>query len=383
MSRILILWNQTEEDVYEHWKAEGPRPLDWDPSRTVPEVTTVADEYNAFIAAVKEGGHEVEVVNIKDDFYAILGAIVRHRPDAIVNLVEFFGDDIAHEAHVPAVYELLGVPYTGSRPSALSNCTRKHRTKALIAQAGLPTAPYFVVMGHHGDDSAPAEHGLTFPLIVKPALEDASGGIDDDAVVRDQQALDERVAFVLREHDQPVLIEEYIDGREIHCAVLGNDPPEALPLFEMEFTERTGADGKPLPKIVTFRAKWDPASRDFFAVDGRCPVPDLEPEVVQAIQDVAVRAYQIVGARDYARVDMRLDPRTGEPFILEVNPNPDLAEDGAFMTCAIASGRTFSQTVNEIVAMALGRAGRVKRNAGDQLLAEYYLSRKPESEPAK
>jgi D-alanine-D-alanine ligase len=376
VSRILILWNQTEEDVYERWRAEGPKPLDWDPTRTAPDVTTVADEYNAFIAAVQEGGHEVEVVNINDDFYAILGAIVRYRPDAIVNLVEFFGDDIAHEAHVPAVYELLGVPYTGSRPSSLSTCVRKHRTKALIAQAGLPTAPYIVVMAQHGEDSVPHEHGLTFPLIVKPALEDASGGIDDDAVVHDQKALDERVQYVLREHPaQPILIEEYVDGREIHCAILGNDPPEALPLFEMEFTERTGADGKPLPKIVTFRAKWDPFSRDFFAVDGRCPVPDLEPETVQAIQDVAVRAYQIVGVRDYARVDMRLDPRTGEPYILEINPNPDLAEHGAFMQCAIASGRTFVQTVNEIVAMALGRAGRVKLNVGDQLLAEYYRGR--------
>lgn len=384
MSRILILWNQTEEDVYERWRAEGPKPLDWDPTRTAPDVTTVADEYNAFIAAVQEGGHEVEVVNIVDDFYAILGAIVRYRPDAIVNLVEFFGDDIAHEAHVPAVYELLGVPYTGSRPSALATCVRKHRTKALIAQAGLPTAPYIVVMAQHGEDSVPEEHGLGFPLIVKPALEDASGGIDDDAVVHDQKALDERVQYVLREHPaQPILIEEYIDGREIHCAILGNDPPEALPLFEMEFTERTGADGKPLPKIVTFRAKWDPFSRDFFAVDGRCPAPDLEPEIVEAIQDVAIRAYQIVGVRDYARVDMRLDPKTGEPYILEVNPNPDLAEHGAFMQCAIASGRTFTQTVNEIVAMALGRAGRVKRNVGDQLLAEYYRQRPEDPQSRK
>jgi D-alanine-D-alanine ligase len=375
--KILILWNQVEEDVYEHWKAEGPRPLEWDPAHNAPEVTTVAEEIDAVVAAIREGGHEVSIVNIRDDFFAILGAIAQHRPDAILNLVEFFGDDIAHEAHVPSIFELLGVPYTGARPSALANCLRKHRTKALLAQAGLPTARYVVVMGHHGDDRAPSDHGLAFPLIVKPALEDASGGIDHDAVVKDQAALDARVAFVLREHDMPVLIEEYIDGREIHCAVLGNDPPAPLPLFEMEFGEHVGPSGEPLPKIVTFRAKWDPFSRDFFRVDGRAPAPDLEPEIVAGIQDVAVRACLVVGVRDYARVDMRLDPRTGDPVILEINPNPDLAEHGAFMQCAIAGGRTFVQTVNEIVDMALARGTHQPPRQGpaDQLLAEYLARR--------
>jgi D-alanine-D-alanine ligase len=374
--RILILWNQTEEDVYEHWRAQGPTPLEWDPSRNAPDVGTVAEELEAIVEAVRGNGHDVASVNIEDDFGKLLRAIREHEPDAIVNLVEFFGDDIAHEAHVAGVYDLLGVPYTGSRPSALANCVRKHRTKALLAQAGLPTSPYIVVMGRHGDDHAPEDHGLSFPLIVKPALEDASGGIEHDSVVHDQAALDERVAHVLREHDMPVLIEEYIDGRELHCAVLGNDPGEPLPLYEMEFTERLDAEGRPLPKIVTFRAKWDPYHRDFYAVDGRCPPPDLEPEVVQSIQQVALGAYHVLGVRDYARVDMRLDARTGEPYILEVNPNPDLAEHGAFMQCAIASGRTFQRTINEIVDMALVRGDRSPRKPiGDQLLAEYLAKK--------
>ena len=376
--RILILWNQTEEDVYEHWRAEGPKPLDWDPSRTAPDVGTVAEELDAIVQAIRVGGgHDVAVVNIKDDFFALLRAITQFKPDAIVNLVEFFGDDLAHEAHIAGIYELLRVPYTGSRPSVLANCLRKHRTKALLAQAGLPTAPYVVVMGRHGDVTVDEDHGLSFPVIVKPALEDASGGIEHASVVHDQAALDERVAYVLREHDMPVLIEEYIDGREIHCALLGNDPAEPLPLFEMTFDDNVGADGKALPKIVTFRAKWDPYSRDFYAVDGVCPAPDLEPEVVKNIQDVALRAGQILGVRDYARIDMRLDTQTGEPFILEVNPNPDLAEHGAFMQCAIASGRTFVQTVNQIVDMALARAepGGPSAGATDQLLAEFLAKR--------
>src|SRR6185312_13175909 len=105
---------------------------------------------------------------------------------------------------------------------------------------------------------------------------DASIGIELASVVRDQAALEERVPAVLREHKMPVLVEEYIDGREIHCALIASsasrrEPPVPLPLFEMEFEERVGDDGAPLPKIITYGAKWDPHSQDFYSMDGKCP----------------------------------------------------------------------------------------------------------------
>jgi D-alanine-D-alanine ligase len=358
--RILILWNLVEDDEYERLRAAGPTPLDWDPTRTASEVATIAEELDQMAAALAGAGHTVEIVNIRDDLGALVGAIQRFDPDAVLNLVEQFGDDPAHEFHVAGLYELLGVPYTGARPSSLALCQRKPRTKAVLRASGLPTARFFVVSGRVGDDRAPHAHRLRFPLIVKPALADASIGIELDSVVRDQAALEERVAQVLRDHKMPVLVEEYIDGREIHCALIasgpsGREPPHPLPLFEMEFEERIGDDGAPLPKIITYGAKWDPHSKDFYSMDGRCPAEDLEPEVVAHIQDVAVRAWQAVGCRDYARIDMRLDGATGEPFILDVNPNPDLADGGAFMQCAGASGRTFAGTLDEIVGFALAR----------------------------
>lgn len=376
MARVLLLFNQVDDDVYERWRAAGPRALAWDPARTAPDVGTVAEELEAIAAAARACGHEVTLVNVADDLRRLLRAVDVHRPDAVINLVEFFGDDPDHEAHVAGVLELLGVPYTGARPAALQLCQRKHRTKALLAAAGLPTAPYLVVTGAPGDDRAPPGHGLRFPLIVKPAMEDASGGIDHASVVRDPAALEARVAHVLREHAMPVLVEEFIDGRELHCAVLG-EPLAALPLYELLFAPRAGADGQPLPRVVTFHAKWDPHSPDFYDVDGRCPPDDLEPEIVAAIQDVAVRAARLVGVRDYARVDLRLDPATGEPYVLEVNPNPDLAEHGAFAEAAHASGRTYPQLVGELVALALARrpaAGRARRRTGDQLLDEYLAA---------
>ncbi|MCE9573732.1 MAG: hypothetical protein K8W52_11305 [Deltaproteobacteria bacterium] len=355
--RVLILNNIVEDDPYEQDRARGPQPLSWDPTRTASDVSTIAEELADIARELTARGHTVEIVNPRDDLGVLTGAITRFAPDAIMNLVENFGDDPAHEYHVAGLYELYGVPYTGARPAALALCQRKHRTKAVIAATGLPTARYRVVSGRPGDEHAPREHGLRFPVIVKPALTDASVGIELASVVRDQAALEARVVHVLEEHKMPVLIEEYIDGRELHCAMIGGGPgaPEALPLLEMEFSDEIGPDGIALPKIITYDAKWDQHSRDFYAMDSRCPAIDIAPALVARIHAVAIRAWHAVGLRDYARIDMRIDPATGEPFILDVNPNPDLADGGAFMQCAVASGRTFGGTLDEIVGFALAR----------------------------
>lgn len=361
--RILILNNVVEDDHYELERARGPQPLAWDPTRTASEVATIAEELAQMMDALRERGHTVELLNPRDDLGALVDAL-RTGPDAVFNLIENFGSDPAHEYHVAGLYELYGVPYTGARPAALALCQRKHRTKAVLAATGIPTAAYRVVSGRPGDQQLPRDHGLRFPLIVKPALTDASIGIELASVVRDADALDARIAHVLREHQMPVLIEEYVDGRELHCALIGGGPgaPEPLPLFEMEFTDELGHDGAPLPKIITYQAKWDPHSRDFYAMDSRCPAADVSPELAARIHDIAVRAWHAVGLRDYARIDMRIDPVRGEPLVLDVNPNPDLADGGAFMQCAVASGRTFAGTLDEIAGFALAR-GRAARRA--------------------
>jgi D-alanine-D-alanine ligase len=294
-----------------------------------------------------------------------------------MNLVEWFHDDLEHETHVPALFELLGISYTGNRPLALSLCQKKPNAKALLAAAGLPVPKGIVVES----GAAPPDDklGLRYPIIVKPAFDDASGGIDAGSVVRTRAELDTRVALVVGEHKMPALVEEFIDGREIHCAILGNDPPRPLPLYEMQF-KQGGVDneGRALPGIITYRAKWDPYSRDYYAMESKCPVEDLDPEIVAHVQAVAVRAYQTLGCRDYARVDMRLSPGSGDPFILEVNPNPDLADGCAFAQCVRASGRTYEQAIQEIVGYALDRAvTRPKREPApsETLLREYLAQR--------
>ncbi|HEY1557442.1 MAG TPA: ATP-grasp domain-containing protein [Kofleriaceae bacterium] len=373
-ARVLILWNQVDEDVVDLWRRDGRRTPDWDPTKIVEPWDTVAEEIALIERSVAEGGHDVLVYNIEDNFEKLLGVIEKERPDAILNLVEFFHDDLEHEMHVAALYELVDVAYTGNRPLSLALCQKKPHAKALLAGAGLPVPRGIVVE----TGKAPESLALRYPMIVKPAFDDASGGIDAGSVVHDRAALDARVQMVVGDHKMPALIEEYIDGREIHCAILGNDPPEPLPLYEMCFKDGgTDNEGRALPRIITYRAKWDPYSRDYYSMESKCPVDDLSPELVRRMQDIAVRAFRTLGCRDYARVDMRLSAN-GEPYILEVNPNPDLADGCAYAQCVRASGRTYSQAIQQIVTMALQRArNKIKREPApsEQLLREYLAKR--------
>ncbi len=373
---ILVLWNQTEEDVYERWRRDGPRPLSWDPTRLAPDVGTVQEELDAMLDALREGGFDVRCVNVEDEIDRLIGAIRFHRPDAVFNLIEYFNEDNFMETSIVGLYELFGTPYTGCSARSLLLCQDKHRAKVLLEAAGLPTADFIRVDREPVPD--PEEQGLTYPLIVKPSLEDASGGIEPASVVHSYAQLQERVRHALKEFEQALVVEEYIEGREIHAALLGNDPPEVLPLFEMEFDDSEfNPEGEWRPQIISFKAKWDPHSQVFYSMDAVVPPQDLDESIEARIRDVAVKAFKTMECRDYARIDMRVDEE-GEVYILEVNPNPDLADGAAYMQCATASGRSFSDALCEIADMAVERGREWERKASergeapmDQLLLEY------------
>lgn len=342
--RVLLVWNSVGEPEF-HALAEAPTPLAWDPTRTASEVTTVEEELDAILAALRTAGFKTRGVNIAEDLDTLVGAIRSFRPDVVFNLVEFFNDQAAQEAHVAGVYEMLGVPYTGAGPLALMTCQRKHRTKALLQDQGVATPAYRVFT----ELPIPRDHGIGYPVIVKPAREDASGGIDKGSVVDNYADLVERVRRVIEEHHQPALVERYVPGREIHVAILGD---EVLPLLEFEFEELEEDDET--PQILTYAAKWDPTSKDFYETDVQVPARRMPKRLERQIHRIARAAYTITGCRDYARVDMRIDA-DGNPYVLEVNPNPDLADGTGFMLCAQKSGRTFEKTIVELVDMALAR----------------------------
>jgi D-alanine-D-alanine ligase len=347
-------------------------------------VGTVAEEMEVFLKALRDGGFEVHLVNVEDDLERLLSAVKLYRPEAIFNLVEYFHDDQIQEAYIAGLYEMLGVQYTGNRAMTLANCQNKYRTKLILEGQGLPTAAFFLAMPGEPVPKAEEDYELDFPVIVKPAFEDASGGIEQASVVHTQEALEARCQYVFKEFKQPALVEEFIDGREIHAAVLGNEKPEVLPLFEMEFDDSEfNEDDDWRPQMITFRAKWDPQSKDFYTMDAVVPPEDLDEEVAEYIRDVARRAYKAMDCRDYARIDMRVD-EDDEIYILEVNPNPDLVDGAAYAMCATASGRSYSESICAIADMAIVRARKKPEKTtteqhglpSDQLLREHLAKQK-------
>jgi D-alanine-D-alanine ligase len=354
--RALILWNQVEEDEYIALAEQGPTPLAWNPEETAAEVGTVQDEIDAIVEACRKNGYVAREANIADSFELLTEAVKKFKPDVILNLVEFFNDESAQEAYIAGLFDLWRIPYTGSPPLTLLTCQRKFRTKVLLEAQGVPTPAYTIFY-----EPVAGPVSLPYPLIVKPAREDASGGIDVDSVVNNHEELVARVKLVLEDHAQPALVERFIDGREIHVAILGNSPPEVLPMLEFEFEAQDEDD--PRPQILTYEAKWDPTSPDFYASDVQVPPRKLSRKTGNRMREAALAAYRITGCRDYARIDFRIDGE-GEPYILEVNPNPDLAEGTGFSLCAESSGRSFEKMIGEILAMALAR-GKVASESED------------------
>jgi D-alanine-D-alanine ligase len=262
----------------------------------------------------------------------------------VFNLIEFFHESAELESAVAGLLELHRIPYTGAPPFALALCQRKGLTKQVLLANGVPT-PRFRSLR---EPKIPRRHGLHYPLIVKPAREDASAGVDEKAVVHDYPGLQARLAHVFAEFRPPVLVEEFIAGRELHVGVFGNDPPEVLPAVEFDFSDLP----ENYPAIISYEAKWDPLQEIYHRVHSICPAK-VSQRAWKKVEQACLRAYQVCGCRDYARIDVRLAGT--HPYVLEVNPNPDLTEGVSFMEAADEAGYPFSKALRRIVEMALRR----------------------------
>ena len=346
---VAILYNHVGEDEYEQLRQVESSELQFKPEYELESIATVADEIAAMVKALRKERFHCYAVNIEDNFKTLLSVLQKRRPDVIFNLIEFFNDNPWQESMVAGLFEILRVPYTGAPPLGLALCQRKGLTKQVLQANGIRT-PRFKLMTR---DHIPRRHGLHYPLIVKPAREDASTGIENASVVFEREQLEQRIEHVLDQYQQPVLVEEFIDGRELNVAVLGNDPPQALPISEIDFSELP----KGMHPIVSYQAKWDPLHEAFHRTYPVCPA-ELPKRIEKRAKNIAVKAYKIMGCRDYARVDMRLSKDGEHLYVLEVNPNPDLTEGVAFMESSEAAGLTFGQTLRNIVEFALQRAPR-------------------------
>jgi D-alanine-D-alanine ligase len=316
--------------------------LEDDPGREAREdVLKVAA---AMAPVLEAGGHSVQTIAVEHDLFSIHDAFSRRRPDLVLNLCESLAADSRGEMLVPAVLDLLAVPYTGSTALSLALALHKNKAKEILAARGVPTPAFCVV--EHVEDIPRVQ--LPFPLIVKPSREDASMGIDFDSVVTDRKGLGRAVTRVLRTFHQPALVEEFIDGREVYVPLLGNAPRSSLPLTEIRF----GAAFSSRPRVLSYAAKWNTDSAE--CEDSPSHPAELSEELEARCVSVAMAAFEALECRDYGRVDLRVSA-AGQPLVIDINPNCDLHPQAGFAKAAEAAGISYADLAMHLVDLAWER----------------------------
>jgi D-alanine-D-alanine ligase len=264
----------------------------------------------------------------------------RGKFDLAFNMCEGIDGIATLEPAVISVLELFKIPFTGATSYSAAICLRKHLINGLLEKASVPI-PRFTAIRR----GAPLV-SVGFPAIVKPAAEDASLGVEQRSVVRNTRQLAARVQAMLEVWDE-VLVQRYVDGREVNVGILGDS---VLPIAEIDF-------GK-LPegrwRIVTYQSKWATGSVDDVGAEPRCPAR-LPAKTANAVRSVALRAWQVSGGTGYGRVDMRIDPN-GQPWVLEVNANPDIAPDAGLARMARVAGIDYPALIRTICELALSRS---------------------------
>lgn len=321
----------------------APKSIDLD-------IVAQAQAAKELVSALIEEGFDVDIYALKStrkDSIDSLVAELRGAHDFLVfNLCEAAFGKSSFEMHIAALFELYGVRYTGNAPLTLALALNKGLTKDILSRRDIMTPEYSVMTG----PPSRLKRGLKFPLIVKPLREDASLGIDAGAVVYNMKELKSRVEYIVGAFHQPTIVEEFIDGREFNIAVMGNGAQaRALPPSEIDFIDFP----QDKPRICCYEAKWVVESPLYKKTKPICPaiVPDA---LRDELQSVALKAYEAMGCRDYARVDTRVG-EDGNIKVLEVNPNPDISSDAGFARAGAAIGLSYPKLISSIVEIAMAR----------------------------
>lgn len=337
MSKLKVVviydrWEEPEEPGAASEKAPLTRTLD---KKEVED--EVAD-------ALGKLGHDA-TLHVLDGSPKSLHALARLDCDIVFNLAESFAGNDTADHCIAAYLELIGKRFTGAGSHGLLYAQDKGVAKKILEFHGIHT-PVFARSYRGRLDFS---HDLEFPVIVKPAREDGSIGIEFNAVVSSIRELMERIDWLHANFDSPVLIEEYVEGRELYVGVIGNDNPTALPVVELDLSKLP--EGR--PRIAGAEVKWGKGTRAYR--DTKSAVAeDLAEDTVAHLQQTAVAVYQALELRDYARIDMRLRP-DGRIAVIEANPNPWLASKSEFAMAARKAGRTYTQLIEEILDLAMGR----------------------------
>jgi D-alanine-D-alanine ligase len=299
--------------------------------------------------ALTEGGNHPATIAVAPPIEPVIEQLRAASPDLVFNLTESFDGKSALDASLAALLNLIGLRYTGSSPAGLVLAGDKILTKKVLGFHGMLTPDFATAYRgalDHVDD-------LRFPLIVKPAQEDASIGITQGSIVGDLRELLEKMDELQTQYQQPVLIEQFIAGREFYVGVLGNANAESLPIIELTFADKDQAS----ESIASYEVKWaeagEPAARAAESVVGR----DLPTGWAERMQRIALDAFHALRLRDYARIDMRVAD-DGDVYIIEVNPNCYLERKSEFALAAEAAGIGYAELINRIVELANARYAR-------------------------
>ena len=337
--RVLIIYN------------EPVLPLDHPDAGSEHDILETASKIEEIL---KNHKFPTRRVGFNFDPRQLLDAIRDYKPDVVFNLFEGIATQTGTEISVAAFLEWMNIPFTGSPSFAIALGRDKVRSKHLFRGAQLPTPPFVTF------DQLPCPiwpHG--WPVIVKPACQDSSVGIEQGSVVTSQDELEARVAHVMDRYGAPILIEQFVYGREFHVNFIedaGESPLSPaltmVPLAEIRFDYQP--DQKFWP-IYSYDAKWDINSEEY----RRTPLDSdvkLEAKFLKKIKEIGEKAFRLIGLRDYGRLDIRLSPE-GVPYILEANPNPYL------MSIALVDGfermgRKYPQFIVDMIWNTLARSGK-------------------------
>ncbi len=339
-TRILLLSSRDQQDPLLDEPPLGAPP-GAHPARVVPADSVAPVAASVFATLADTPGVRVAHRAV---FHPseVLAAVGDYRPSVVFNLCEALGGDSRLEVHAAWLLERLGLPFTGSPYHALRHCLYKVEANHILARAGVRVPATVRV------DSPDRLPKVVFPVIVKPEREDGSMGIERSSVVYEPRSLRDRVACVVETLKQPAVVQRYVHGREIGVSLLGWPVPRVLPPGEIIFAGLPAGH----PHILTFSSKWDRESVDW---SGTTPAPAvLRPPELRRVAAIGRRAFEVLGLRDYGRVDVRLDER-GAPYVIDVNPNCDLSDDGGFALAAARGGLSYPSFIWEILRSSLRR----------------------------
>lgn len=331
--RVLCL---AHEDLVPPEQVQGSSDFHNEPWRT--------EQY--VLSTLKKIGHDANIIGVRSDLEVLRNTVIDFKPDIIFNLLEEFHDRPLYDQNVVSFLELIPVPYTGSNPRGMVLARDKALTRKILSYHRIP-GPDFVIFKRGRKVKRPAK--LSFPLFVKSQVEEASLGISQASIVENDSDLAERVKFMHDKFKTDVIAEEYIEGRELYVGIFGDERLTVLPIWELLFKNMP----ENIPRIATRRVKWDAKYQEKHGITSG-PAKDISPELRAKIEAICKRTYRALGISGYARIDLRLKA-TGEVYVIEANPNPEIARGEDFADSAEKYGWSYEDLISRIISQGMHR----------------------------